>query len=101
MTVPIPQEPGKPGPPTTAWSPSLVIPSVSAPFYTGHLVLHEHHKVWYTMAAMDAWGLNCPGDAVALESATPGEGAPDLAAKVQRLEQMVEELTRLIRGGTR
>jgi hypothetical protein len=89
MSVPIPQEPGEPGPPKTAWAPSLVVPSVNPPFFTGHLVLHVHHKVWYRMAAFDAYGLHAPEDAIALDPATPPDGMPDMEARLERIEDAI------------
>jgi hypothetical protein len=44
------------------------------------------------MAATAAVGNHCPDDAILLGPETPADGAPDLATKVEHLEQLIRRL---------
>jgi hypothetical protein len=79
------------GPPPILWAPSLVIPGTLPPFYTGHAIWHRHHEVWCRMAAYEAYGNHPPDDAILLTPDNPADGSPDLAAKVEHLEQMIQQ----------
>jgi hypothetical protein len=49
------------------------------------------HKVWYRLTCESAFGIQHPVDAILLTPEHPTDGAPDLAARVERIEQMLRQ----------
>lgn len=92
MTTPV-EASHHPGPPGLLWAPSLVNPT-EIPWRPGFAAWHRTWEVWVNLVAEAAHGTHPPLDAILLAPEQPSNGTPDLATKIERLEQAIEEMRR-------
>jgi hypothetical protein len=88
---PRPAAAAQPGPPPVLWAPSEC-GGTEIPWRPGILVYHRMWNCWVRLLAEEVAGEHPPPDGILLEPATPTDGAPDLAGRVEHLEQMLREL---------
>jgi hypothetical protein len=79
-----------PGEPPVLWSPHLASPSEN-PWMPGLAVWSRSHEVWYSLKPDEALWAKVPYDTVWLTPEHMPDGAADLAARVDTLEQIIRE----------
>lgn len=79
-----------PGPPSVCWSPTQTGTSEN-PWRPGVMVWHPVQKVWYRLVCESAYGVRAPHDSILLTPEHPTNGTPDLAARLDNLEQLIRQ----------
>jgi hypothetical protein len=80
-----------PGPPGLLWAPSLAN-ITEIPWRPGFAAWHRQWEVWVRLVAEDPYGTHPPHDAILLTPEQPSNGTPDLATKIEHLEQVITQM---------
>lgn len=86
-----PDEAAHPGPPPICWSPRETSFS-EIPWLPGFLVWHRSWGVWVRLVAADVFGENPPHDGILLTPEHVTDGAAEMAARLDRLERILENI---------